>query len=133
MSTVYAGHRRIESDHFHPEEVEDPSAQRRRRGWLEQIDYTAFACSKEMVAHTIGRAGPAAFQGLALACAQARAAWVCEAFRITGKVGGADAAAVARLAGLRTAYDELIAAYEAARRMVERGYLPYEGEPACAS
>jgi hypothetical protein len=127
MSTVYAGHRRLENDHFHPEAEEDPAVQRRRRGWLEQIDYTAFACSKEVVAHGIGRAGPAAFQGLALACAQARAAWVAEAFRLGGQVGGAaDPAAIARLASLRTAYDELLHAYEAARRMVERGYLTYE-------
>lgn len=131
MSTVYAGHRRIDGDHFHPEEAEDPSVQRRRRGWLEQIDYTAFACSKEMVAHTLGRAGPAAFQGLALACAQARAAWVAEAFQVTARVGGAaEPAAVAKLAQLRVAYEELLHAYDAARRMVERGYLAYEGDPA---
>ncbi len=31
---------------------------------------------------------------------------------------------VARLTAARTAYDELAEAYDALRRMVERGYLP---------
>lgn len=124
MSTSYAGRRRIDDDHFHPEGVEDPVAQRRMRGALEQIDYTAFACSREVVGKAIGRATPAAFQALALATANARAAWVAAAFEAAR--GPVDPAAGRRLADLRGLYEELSDAYEGARRMVERGYLAYE-------
>lgn len=123
MSATYAGHKRLDDDHFHPEAAEDPAAQRRIRGWLEQIDYTAFACSREVVGKAIGGATPASFQALALATAHARAAWVAEAFRASGVGGGVDGAGVKRLAELREAFEELSRAYEAVRRMVERGYL----------
>lgn len=130
MSATYAGHRRLDGDHFHPEAAEDPAAQRRMRGWLERIDYTAFACSREVVAKVIGGATAASFQALALATAHARAAWVAEAFGMTGVGGGVDGAGVKRLAELRAAFEELSEAYEAARRMVERGYLALESAPA---
>jgi acyl carrier protein phosphodiesterase len=35
---------------------------------------------------------------------------------------------VARLAALRQSFEELTQAYEALRRMVERGYLPYQSK-----
>ncbi len=124
MSTVHAARRHmVETDHFHPEEALDPAEQRRRRGWLEQIDYTAYASSREVAGRVVGRATPAAFQALALHCAQARAAWVAEGLR------GGGAPEAARLAELRGAYEELVDVYEAARRMVERGYLAYEDAP----
>jgi hypothetical protein len=126
MSTIYVGQRRIDADHFHPETAEEPAGQRRRRGQLEQIDYIAYACSREVVGHAIGRLTPGAFQALALAVAQARAAWVAEAMRMAAGGAGADDAAVAGLAGLRTRFEELREAYEGARRMVERGYLAYD-------
>lgn len=124
---TYAGRKVIGDDHFRPDDSEDPADQRRRRGWLEQIDYTAFVCSKEMAARAVGRTNAAQFQALALACAQARAAWVAEGL----KTGGAPD--VAKLARMRAAYEELKEVYEAARRMVERGYVAYEPGKAAAS
>lgn len=124
---TYAGRKLLGDDHFRPEDNEDPAEQRRRRGWLEQIDYTAFVCSKEMASRAVGRTTSAQFQTLALACAQARAAWVAE-----GLKGGA-APDVQKLARLRAAYEELREVYEAARRMVERGYVAYEPSKPAAS
>lgn len=126
MSITPTGYKRVDDDHFHPQEDDDPAAQRRRRGRLEQIDYTAFACNREVVSRTVGRAGPEAFQALALAAAQARGAWVGAAFQLAQSRAPASPEGVAELARLRTAFSELSEAYEAARRMVERGYLSYE-------
>ena len=55
MSTVLAGFKRMD-DHFHPADSEDPAAQRRRRGQMEAIDYTAYACNREVAANLIKRA-----------------------------------------------------------------------------
>ncbi|WP_454715152.1 hypothetical protein [Caulobacter segnis] len=111
-------------DHFEPSDV-DPQVQRRLRGYLEQIDYTAFASNKAVLGATIPHADAERFQRLAVAAATARAKWVAEAAAMTEAGASLSEAQIARLAHLRSAYDELSAVYEATRRMVERGYIPY--------
>lgn len=111
-------------DHFEPSDV-DPQVQRRLRGYLEQIDYTAFASNKAVLGATIPHADAERFQRLAVAAATARAKWVAEAASMTEAGASLSEAQIARLAHLRSAYDELSAVYEATRRMVERGYIPY--------
>ena len=117
-------------DHFEPEESSDPQAQRRMRGLLEQIDYTAFASNKAVIAPTIGDLDPARLQRLAVAAAAARARWVAEALTIADAGPVASAAQVSRLTDMRTAFIELTEAYEALRRLVERGYIAYRPNPA---
>jgi hypothetical protein len=113
-------------DHFEPEETTDPQAQRRLRGQLEQIDYTAFAANKAAIAQTIKQVDAGRFQRLAIAVAQARAQWVSAALTIAETGREPAAAEIERLARLRTAWNELSEAYEGLRRMVGRGYVTYE-------
>ena len=129
MSSIHAGYKRTDNDHFHPDGSADPGEQRRRRGQLEQIDYTAYACNQTVVAKTLGKAGPADFQAMAMATARARAAWVAAGLKVAQAPNSPDAAALQRLSTLRRTYEELVEVYEAARRMVERGYLAYETQP----
>jgi hypothetical protein len=117
--------RRYAPDHFEPQDDSDPAAQRKMRGQLEQIDYTAFASNREVIGHLLGQADAQKFQRLAVAAAQARASWVATALEMTAKGGPLTSADTRRLAELRAAYDELTEVYEAMRRMVERGYLGY--------
>ena len=123
MSIMTSSTRRT-GDHFEPNDV-DPQVQRRLRGYLEQIDYTAFASNKAVLGATVARADAERFQRLAVAAATARAKWVAEAAAMTEAGATLSEAQVARLAHLRTTYDELSAVYEATRRMVERGYIAY--------
>lgn len=125
MSTTRTASVRRLNDHFEPE-VSDPIDQRRLRGQLEQIDYTAFAANREALAQILGPADAAGFQRLAVAAAMARARWVKEAL-VIAESGVADAQSIERLAGLRASFEELSGAYEGLRRMVERGYLPWPG------
>ena len=111
-------------DHFEPEIDADPQAQRRLRGQLEQIDYTAYISNREVIGQVIGRADAAQFQKLAVAAATARARWVAEAMTMADS-GAAGPAQIVKLAEMRAAYQELAEAYEALRRMIERGYLTY--------
>lgn len=129
MSSVMSSYRRSASDHFEPQDHTEPAAQRRLRGQLEQIDYTAFISNREVLSHRVGPLDAARFQRLAVATAHARAVWVAEALAL-GEAGQPPSAQqVSRLGELRAAFDELSAAYEALRRMVERGYLVYSSPP----
>ena len=128
MSSMMTASHRSRRDHFEPSD-NDPQEQRRLRGHLEQIDYAAFVSNREVIPQIMGlgtsHSEPAAFQRLAVAAATARARWIAEALRLSEAGHAVGAAEIQRLAGLRSAYDELSEAYEGLRRMVERGYLPY--------
>jgi predicted transcriptional regulator len=120
-STAYRG----ALDHFEPENALDPVAQRRLRGHLEQIDYTTYAANQAVLKQSPGALDLAAFQRLAVAAALARALWVKTAMEIADAGGAPTRQQVATLADHRAAFEEMREAYEALRRMVERGYLPY--------
>jgi long-subunit acyl-CoA synthetase (AMP-forming) len=124
--TRTSGFRRVAADHFEPQEATDPAAQRRLRGQLEQVDYTAFVSNREVIGQMLGKADAAKVQRLAIAASTARARWVAEALAITEEGPVVTVAQVDKLAHLRAAYEELLEVYEAMRRMIERGYLAYE-------
>jgi hypothetical protein len=115
-------------DHFQPEDS-DPQAQKRIRAAMEQIDYTAFASNKAVIAQVIGELDSGRLQRLAVAAASARARWIGEALAIADAGPAGAGAHAPRLAELRAAYLELAEAYEGARRLVERGYVPYRAPP----
>jgi hypothetical protein len=122
--------KRSSNDHFQPEESLDPHAQRALRGSLEQIDYIAYLSNREMIDHALGGVDAGKFQRLAVAAANARARWAAQALAMTdgGHLPGAEQ--IEALARARSAYEELTCAYDALRRMVERGYLSYQAAPA---
>ena len=115
-------------DHFEPEANLDPQQQRALRAHLEQIDYAAFAANQEVLAKVVGHADLKRFQRLAVAAAQARARWVAASLSLAEKSEAPSAQEISHLATLRSAFDELTEAYDALRRMVERGYLPYSAK-----
>ena len=125
MSSRMTNSRRALVDHFEPEDLTDPKAQKQLRGQLEQIDYTAYAANKEVLAAAIGRADAMKFAHLGLAAAQARGRWASLALAATEGGRSPSAQQIEEIQRLRMAYEELSEAYGALRRMVERGYLSY--------
>ena len=119
--------RRVTADHFEPE-ISDPQDQRRLRGQLEHIDYTAFASNREVLSKIVGPVDAATFQRVAVSAALARAHWVKEALALSSGATPITADRIAKLAELRAAFEELTEAYEGLRRMVERNYLVYRAE-----
>jgi len=111
-------------DHFEPESMLDPHAQRRIRGHLEQVDYTAFAANQEVFGQGLGQATHQNFQRLALAAAKARGRWMLRALELTVTAPSTEQAN--ELTALRQAYEELSEAYEGLRRLVERGYITFQ-------
>lgn len=128
MSSIMTSSTRRSRDHFEPSDS-DPQEQRRLRGHLEQIDYTAFVSNREVIPQVLGlgqsHTEPAAFQRLAVSTASARARWIAEALKLSEAGQAVGAAEAQKLAGMRAAYEELSEAYEGLRELVERGYLPY--------
>jgi hypothetical protein len=125
MSITRTGSFRRTSDHFEPDDQSDPQAQRRMRGLLEQIDYTAFAANKAVISQALGAGDARKFQRLAVAAAAARATWVAQALAVSAGGGKMTPQDLSQLSHLRASYEELTEAYEALRRMVERGYVSY--------
>ena len=130
MSVTRTSTVRSSTDHFQPEMNDDPQAQRRLRGQLEQIDYTAFTANRDAIAATLGSVSAARFEKLAVATARARAEWAAAALALSDTGRALSASESAALTLMRTTYVELSEAYEALRRMVERGYLGHEPAPA---
>ena len=122
MSTIASQSYRRNRDHFEPQDS-DPQEQRRIRGQLEQMDYTAFVANREVLSQMLGKAQAESFQKLAALTAAARGRWAAEALRLAESGSPVTPDQAARLTAHRTAYEELAEAYEALRRMVERGYL----------
>lgn len=122
MAIVQTQSYRRHSDHFEPQDI-DPQEQRRLRGLLEQIDYAAYVANRETVARVLTGVTTGTFEKLAVMTAAARTRWVAEAVRLAESGSPSTPDQIARLTAARAAYDELAEAYEALRRMVERGYL----------
>lgn len=122
MSSIVTSTYRRQSDHFEPQDI-DPAEQRRLRGLLEQIDYTAFVSNREVVGQMLKGVDSGTFQRLAVMTATARARWVAEALRLSESGSPVTPDQTARLTAYRTAYDELSEVYDGLRRMVERSYL----------
>jgi long-subunit acyl-CoA synthetase (AMP-forming) len=130
MSVTRTSSIRSSTDHFQPEMNDDPQAQRRLRGQLEQIDYAAFAANRDAIAGKLGHVSAARFEKLAAATARARAEWTAAALALSESGRALTPAESGALTLMRETYLELTEAYEALRRMVERGYLTYEAAPA---
>ena len=122
MSTIQTSSYRRQRDHFEPEDA-DPQEQRRVRGLLEQIDYSAFVANREVIGQMLPGLDAPTFQRLAILTATARGKWVAESLRLSESGAPATPDQIARLTSARVAYEELAEAYEALRRMVERGYI----------
>jgi hypothetical protein len=122
MSTIQTSSYRRQRDHFEPQDI-DPQEQRRLRGLLEQIDYSAFVANREVIGQMLPKVDPTMFQKLAVLTATARAKWVSEGLRQSESGAPSTPDQIARLTSARVAYDELAEAYEGLRRMVERGYI----------
>jgi hypothetical protein len=128
MSKV-VGSRRAASDHFEPDGDVDGKSHRQLRGHLEQIDYTAYAANKKVLSGTLASVDAEKFQRLGSAAALARARWVVAALAVTEAGPTPAPNEIKALAQLRETYQELTEAYDAMRRMVERGYLTFVASP----
>ncbi len=123
MSLIRTNTVRRTGDYFEPEMSDDPHVQKRVRAQLELVDYTAFVANREAISRDVGALDTAMVQRMAVSAAHARAAWVRKAMAISDSSALPNNQLIEDLAGARAAFEELTAAYDAMRRLVERGYV----------
>lgn len=130
MSTIVtSGLGRRGADHFEPEAALDPQERRKLKGHLEQIDVTAFEANCAILRKAVGHIDITSFERLAHAAAEARTRWAMTAIKFTESGHAPTAEQGAALHDLRVTYQELAEAYEALRRLVERGYIHFHAKP----
>ncbi|MET0183282.1 MAG: hypothetical protein ABW199_10385 [Caulobacterales bacterium] len=130
MSSIVTSSLRRAHDHFEPEAALDPAEQRKLRGYLEQIDFAAFAANRETLRGQFAHVSLETFERLAVAAAHARGEWVSAAIAVSETKQTPNVEQVAQLAHARQAFEELADAYEALRRLVERGYASLSSKSA---
>jgi len=110
-------------EHFQPETILSLQEQRKLRSNLEQIDVATFEANKSVLSKSVGKLDLTSFKKLATSAAIARAHWVAAAVALSEPSHTPSEEEVEHLAKLRATYRELAEAYEAMRRVVERGYV----------
>ncbi|MBK6704282.1 MAG: hypothetical protein IPG56_11365 [Caulobacteraceae bacterium] len=129
MSSTVTNTLRARSDRFEPEVEPDPAEQRKLRGHLDQIDYVAYAANRAVVGQALASVELRAFERVAIATAHARANWITTVVKMTETGAALSAEQITQVAALRIAFDEMTEAYDAMRRLVERGYMHYQPKP----
>lgn len=108
----------------------DPGWARARSRLLDRVEVAVREANRAVLHHKIPELNEAAFMRLAVAVAHLRADYLAQAMTLgRDGQGHATAAEIARLAELRGAYDEAVAAFEALERAISRGYIDIS-EPA---
>lgn len=124
MSSKLAGTfkpKRVE--HLMSDDLLDRDARRALTKFTEGLEVAIFEANKEIISRKLGDLHRENFLRLAVKVAEARTEYVRLAMELARGEGLPRPVDVERLGALRTTYDELVAAFEAMERIVERGYL----------
>lgn len=103
-------------------ELLDPKARKALKAALAQMDLAVYAANQEIIGRLLPDLDQQDVVRFAVVVAEQRAHYVKEALRLTRAKREPTPAEIAGLAALRAGYDELSAAFEALRRLIERGY-----------
>ncbi|AWU95796.1 hypothetical protein [Azospirillum ramasamyi] len=99
----------------------DSSRSQRIRRFLENMDAAILEANCEVIGRELPNLNRDSFLRMAVRVAELRADYIRAGLHMS-ETRHPEPAAVAELARLRTAYEEMLAVYEAAERVIERGY-----------
>jgi hypothetical protein len=103
-------------------ELLDPKTRKALKAALQQMDLAVYAANREIIGRVLPDLGPEDVVRFATVVAERRAQYVKEALRLTHVTRNPSPAEIAALGALRTGYEELSHAFDAIRRLIERGY-----------
>ncbi|MBP2231508.1 hypothetical protein [Azospirillum agricola] len=109
-------------DKLLPPEAVDIGARHRIRRFLENMDAAILEANCEVIGRELPNLNRDTFLRMAVRVAELRADYLRAGIKAADS-RHPDAAAVAELARLRAAYEEMQSVYEAAERVIERGYV----------
>lgn len=101
---------------------EDPADLRRRTRFMEQLDIAIRSANRELLSKALPQLDHDAFFRLAVGVAKVRASYLAAVMAVDWHAPSADG--IARLADLRSQYEEAKAGFDALRHAVDRGYAP---------
>lgn len=121
MSIKVVGLKHQHTIHFAPEEGDAGHAHRVRR-FLDAMQQAVFEANRAVIGRAIPELDKEGLLRLAVRVAELRAEHVRKAVEVAAQPHPTPEA-IRELTALRTAIEELVAAFEAAERLVERGYV----------
>ncbi|MCW0233168.1 MAG: hypothetical protein OJJ21_06175 [Ferrovibrio sp.] len=108
-------------DHLVSKDMLDRESQRRLQKFLEEVEMAIFSANREVMKKAVPELTRDAFMAFAVRVAEARARYLKIALELSS-LTNPTADDIGRLKAAREANDELVHAFEATKRVIERGY-----------
>jgi len=108
-------------DHLVTKEMLDRDSQRKLQKFLEETEMAIFTANREVLKKAVPELTRDSFMAFAVRVAEARARYLKIALELSANPNPSSED-IARLKAAREANDELLHAFEATKRVIERGY-----------
>lgn len=108
-------------DHLVSKEMLDRESARKLQKFLEEVEMAIFSANREVMKKAVPELTRDSFMAFAVRVAEARARYLKTALELAA-ITNPSAADISRLKAAREANDELVQAFEATKRVIERGY-----------
>jgi hypothetical protein len=108
-------------DHLVSKDMLDRDSQRKLQKFLEEVEMAIFSANREVLKKSVPELTRDSFMAFAVRVAEARARYLKIALELANKTNPS-ADDIAHLKAAREANDELVQAFEATKRVIERGY-----------
>ena len=108
-------------DHLVTKEMLDRESQRKLQKFLEDVEMAIFSANREVMKKAVPELTRESFMAFAVRVAEARARYLKIALELSAN-SNPSSEDIARLKAAREANDELLHAFEATKRVIERGY-----------
>jgi hypothetical protein len=108
-------------DHLLSKDMLDREVARKLQKFLEEVEMAIFSANREVIHKAVPELTRESFMAFAVRVAEARARYIKIALELSGKVNPTPED-IARLKSARESNDELVHAFEATKRLIERGY-----------
>jgi len=122
MQKVTRGAGTDKPDHFLSTEMLDREARQRLARFKETIDKTIYATNRSVIHSRVPNLNQDSFLRLATRVAELRADYLAKALSVSAAAGRPSQEAIADLRHTREGYEELLKAFDAMERAIERGY-----------
>lgn len=108
-------------DHLVSKDMLDRDSARKLQKFLEEIEMSIFSANREVIRKAVPELTRESFMAFSVRVAEARARYIKVALELSA-IANPSPEDIARLRAAREANDELVHAFEATKRIIERGY-----------
>lgn len=108
-------------DHLVSKDMLDRDSHRKLQKFLEEVEMAIFSANREVLKKTVPELTRESFMAFAIRVAESRARYLKIALDLSAK-SNPTSEDIASLKAAREANDELLHAFEATKRVIERGY-----------